>query len=62
MSCAIQVSDKIVNKLLGNINGLRLLLLSQALLAWDDFKLLKKEKDREIDSLRREIVSHRILV
>lgn len=62
MSCATQVSDKAVNKLLGNINGLRLLLLSQALAARDDFKLLKRENDREVDILRREIVSHRILV
>ncbi|KAK9929409.1 hypothetical protein M0R45_026511 [Rubus argutus] len=50
------VSDTVVNKLLGNINGLRLLLLSQALAARDDFKLLKMEKDKEIDSLRTEIV------
>ncbi|KAK9911698.1 hypothetical protein M0R45_035593 [Rubus argutus] len=49
------ITDTVVNKLLGNINGLRLLLLSQALAARDDFKLLKMEKDKEIDSLRTEI-------
>lgn len=42
------VSDTVVNKLLGNINGLRLMLLSQALAAQDDFKLLKWKRTKKV--------------